>query len=62
MKVGVYIDGFNLYYGGRTLFGRSAPGWLAGSPPAEPTSHRPEGRLVQPRRRVGAGGLLHGVH
>lgn len=27
MKVGVYIDGFNLYYGGRALFGRSAPGW-----------------------------------
>lgn len=27
MKVGVYIDGFNLYYGGRALFGRSTPGW-----------------------------------
>lgn len=27
MKVGVYIDGFNLYYGGRALFGRGTPGW-----------------------------------
>lgn len=27
MRVGVYIDGFNLYYGGRGLCGRSAPGW-----------------------------------
>lgn len=27
MKVGVYIDGFNLYYGGRALFGRNVPGW-----------------------------------
>jgi hypothetical protein len=27
MKVGVYIDGFNLYHGGREHCGRSAPGW-----------------------------------
>lgn len=27
MRVGVYIDGFNLYYGGRALFGPSTPGW-----------------------------------
>jgi hypothetical protein len=27
MRVGVYIDGFNLYYGGRGLCGRSRPGW-----------------------------------
>lgn len=27
MRVGVYIDGFNLYYGARSLFGRSTPGW-----------------------------------
>jgi uncharacterized LabA/DUF88 family protein len=27
MKVGVYIDGFNLYYGGRDLCGRGRPGW-----------------------------------
>ena len=27
MRVGVYIDGFNLYYGGRGLCGRSTPGW-----------------------------------
>ncbi|MFV0523055.1 MAG: NYN domain-containing protein [Acidimicrobiales bacterium] len=27
MRVGVYIDGFNLYYGGRAVVGRSASGW-----------------------------------
>ncbi len=27
MRVGVYIDGFNLYYGGRSIFGRGTPGW-----------------------------------
>lgn len=27
MNVGVYIDGFNLYYGGRGLCGRRAAGW-----------------------------------
>lgn len=27
MRIGVYIDGFNLYYGGRGICGRSAPGW-----------------------------------
>ena len=27
MRVGLYIDGFNLYYGGRSVCGRSTPGW-----------------------------------
>jgi uncharacterized LabA/DUF88 family protein len=27
MRVGVYVDGYNLYYGGRDLCGRSQPGW-----------------------------------
>lgn len=27
MRVGVYIDGYNLYYGGRSMCGRSTPGW-----------------------------------
>lgn len=27
MRVGVYVDGYNLYYGGRGLCGRSTPGW-----------------------------------
>lgn len=27
MRVGVYIDGYNLYYGGRGLCGRSTAGW-----------------------------------
>lgn len=27
MRVGVYVDGYNLYYGGRSLCGRSTAGW-----------------------------------
>ena len=27
MRVGVYIDGYNLYYGGRGICGRSSTGW-----------------------------------
>jgi hypothetical protein len=27
MRVGVYVDGFNLYYGARQLCGRGTPGW-----------------------------------
>jgi uncharacterized LabA/DUF88 family protein len=27
MRVGVYVDGFNLYYGARAMCGRSTPGW-----------------------------------
>ena len=27
MRVGVYVDGFNLYYGGRGLCGKSVAGW-----------------------------------
>jgi len=27
MRIGVYIDGFNLYYGARGICGRSTPGW-----------------------------------
>jgi uncharacterized LabA/DUF88 family protein len=27
MRVGVYVDGYNLYYGGRSLCGRGTPGW-----------------------------------
>ena len=27
MRVGAYIDGLNLYYGGRHLCGRESPGW-----------------------------------
>ncbi len=27
MKVGVYVDGYNLYYGGRGICGRGMPGW-----------------------------------
>lgn len=27
MRIGVYVDGYNLYYGGRTLCGRGQAGW-----------------------------------
>jgi hypothetical protein len=27
LRVGIYVDGFNLYYGARGLCGRSTPGW-----------------------------------
>ena len=27
MRVGLYVDGLNLYYGGRSHFGRRSPGW-----------------------------------
>ncbi|MGF3055353.1 hypothetical protein [Microbacterium sp. YY-01] len=27
MRIGVYIDGYNLYYGGRGICGRSTAGW-----------------------------------
>lgn len=31
-RVGVYFDGFNVYYGGRSQFGRNQPGWRWYSP------------------------------
>jgi hypothetical protein len=27
MRIGVYVDGFNVYYGARGLCGRGTPGW-----------------------------------
>src|SRR5215471_11209475 len=27
MRIGVYVDGYNLYYGARGLCGRGTPGW-----------------------------------
>ena len=27
MRVGIYVDAFNLYYGARKLCGRGTPGW-----------------------------------
>jgi NYN domain len=27
LRVGVYVDGFNLYYGGRSMFGKGTAGW-----------------------------------
>ena len=27
MRVGIYIDGYNLYYGGRGICGRGVDGW-----------------------------------
>lgn len=34
MRVGVYVDGYNLYYGGRRWFGRGISGWKWLSPRA----------------------------
>ncbi len=27
MRLGIYIDGFNLYYGAKSMFGRNTQGW-----------------------------------
>jgi hypothetical protein len=27
VRVGIYVDAFNLYYGARNLCGRGTPGW-----------------------------------
>jgi hypothetical protein len=27
MRIGVYVDAYNLYYGGRSLCGRGTAGW-----------------------------------
>ena len=27
MRIGVYVDGYNVYYGGRVLCGRNQSGW-----------------------------------
>jgi len=27
VRIGVYVDGFNVYYGGRGICGRGTPGW-----------------------------------
>jgi hypothetical protein len=27
VRIGMYVDGYNLYYGGRGLCGRGKPGW-----------------------------------
>ncbi|ASR33717.1 hypothetical protein BAY61_00505 [Prauserella marina] len=38
MRVGVYVDGYNLYYSGRRWFGRGTTGWKWLSPHALATS------------------------
>jgi hypothetical protein len=38
MRVGVYVDGYNLYYSGRRWFGRGTRGWKWLSPRALATS------------------------
>ena len=61
MRVGVYIDGFNLYYGGRSMCGRGAAGWrwldvraLASSllPGAWSASHASISRVVYCTARI----------
>lgn len=44
MRVGVYVDGYNLYYSGRRWFGRAVPGWRWLSP------RRLAASLVEQRR------------
>jgi hypothetical protein len=43
VRIGVYVDGFNLYYGARGLCGRGTPGWrwldLRGVPTAGAGGH-----------------------
>lgn len=54
VRVGVYIDGFNLYFGGRSVCGRSTPGWRWLDLRALSTS------LIQ-RRNNWAGGFPHRI-
>lgn len=46
MHVGVYVDGYNLYYSGRRWFGRGMPGWRWLSPRALAAT------LVEQRRNL----------
>ena len=52
MRVGVYIDGFNLYYGGESIMGRKAPGWrwldIRAAFTAVVSSHWPHASSVGP--------------
>ncbi|MBS9533298.1 NYN domain-containing protein [Mycobacterium sp. M1] len=58
MRVGVYIDGFNLYYGGKFLCGPSTAGWrwldlrkLAGGPIADHVTRTARVPLATPGKR-----------
>ena len=59
MKVGVYIDGLNLYYGGRATVGRSAPGWRWLDLPTERTAAHALSRMVRTGCDGSAGCVLH---
>jgi hypothetical protein len=52
VQVGVYIDGFNLYYGGGSLIGPDAQGWkwldMRAAFGAIARKHWPDTRLVEP--------------
>lgn len=52
MRVGVYIDGFNLYFGGSAIFGAGAPGWkwldMRGAFGALARLHWPATAVVEP--------------
>jgi uncharacterized LabA/DUF88 family protein len=52
MRVGVYIDGFNLYFGGSAIFGAGAPGWkwldMRGAFGALAHAHWPTTSVVEP--------------
>ena len=56
MRVGVYVDGFNLYYGAGGLCGRGTPGWrwldLRGLAAELIGTARPAGRGAEVTRLV----------
>ena len=56
MKVGVYVDGLNLYYGGRSHFGKAVSGWRWLD------LRQLSGRLLERRSDwLGQGALIHRV-
>ena len=61
MRVGVYIDGFNLYYGGRGLCGKGVAGWRWLDVRALNRASRCRSLDLE-RSHDRAGGLLHGGH
>ena len=62
LRVGAYVDGLNVYHGGRHLCGRHAPGWrwfdLAASIErmiARNAAWAEKGAMLHPRTRVPTG-------
>jgi hypothetical protein len=50
VRIGVYVDGFNLYYGARGLCGRGTPaggGWICAAWPPTSAGSAPAGRRLE---------------